>query len=574
MQISSRSLLRTAIIFLGVMLCLGLVLSYGLTDREARALSAGEWSTVHTAVDNFITGQYQADAVDGESGFTTDAATLKGQIDSNADSTYLGEGDDAANAPVLVDVLNGGFGGMIQTTAVLGSWNTTALDAAHVNAVAAAVDAHEAAGFSTDVVVYCLTGHTESVAAGALGAVANAGGLGGSSAPNVLGLKWGRYGWNTGSHSYTKTNTLGTPAASPGYSTATNAGACNGSTPDSELVRCTAQWALSATGGNVGNGTVAGATTGYGTSQVIDLRSGDLTGASVATSGSTTQVPLNTVFNTGLTDINPAGTKKVFANRTQHTAGMVAAGAEMLGYDSSFASWGLAEYNNTIGEQKVGAGAGYGLVPTSTIDTTAPTVTVGPSAGSITDTSASISRTADEPATMKVEYGTTTGVYTMTTNDTVLNANKSVGLSGLTASTTYYVQVTSYDGAANATVSSEISFTTAAPPCTPAKPTLDMTMGNVYWASPADYTARLLSVDLGITNNSANSASSVMISGATVVPVSVTLTGTPYNVGSIAVSATGNTTVKYNVPMGVGSFSASMTGTAIDDCDATNWNMP
>ncbi|MHB1003592.1 MAG: hypothetical protein ACYC1B_07185, partial [Thermoleophilia bacterium] len=393
MQIRSRSLLRVAVVFLGVMLCIGLFMSYGLNDRDARALNASEWDTVRAALDSFITTQYTADAVDGESGFTTDAATLKGQIDSDGDGTYLGEGDDAANAPVVVDVLNGGGGGIIQTTAVIGNWNSTALDAAHVSAVAGKVDAHEAAGFSTDVVVYCLTGHTESVAAGGYGAVSYAGGLGGTTPPKVLGLKFGRYGWNSGSHSYSKTNTLAAPSASPGYSAATNAGACNGSTPDSELVRCTAQWALSTTGGNVANGTVAGAGTGYGTNAVIDLRPGSVGSNSVGISGSTYQVPLNTVFNTGLTDINPAGAKKIFANRTQHTAGMVAVGAEMLGYDSSFTSWGLAEYNNTIGEQFTG-GAGYGLIAATAIDTTAPTVTVAPAASNVTDTTADISRTA------------------------------------------------------------------------------------------------------------------------------------------------------------------------------------
>jgi hypothetical protein len=155
---------------------------------------------------------------------------------------------------------------------------------------------------------------------------------------------------------------------------------------------------------------------------------------------------------------------------------------------------------------------------------------------------------------MKVEYGTTTGVYTDTVNNTVLNASKTVGLSGLAPSTTYYVQVTSYDGQANGTVSSEFDFTTAAPPCTPAKPSLSMAMTNVYWADMAAYTARSLSVDLAITNNGANNASSVMITGATVVPALVSMTGAPHSAGSIAASATGNVTVTFNVPMGVAAF--------------------
>jgi hypothetical protein len=65
-----------------------------------------------------------------------------------------------------------------------------------------------------------------------------------------------------------------------------------------------------------------------------------------------------------------------------------------------------------------------------------------------------------------------------------------------------------------------------------------------------------------------------MITGATVVPALVSMTGAPHSAGSIAASATGNVTVTFNVPMGVAAFKASMTGKAIDDCDGNDYFMP
>ncbi|MHB9089751.1 MAG: hypothetical protein ACYC5A_11150, partial [Thermoleophilia bacterium] len=411
MQIRSRLLFRTAIVILGVVLCLGLLLSYGLAEREAKAISATEWDTVRIALNNYVTNQYESSAAT-EYGFVIDSGALKSRIDSNGDGTYLGEGDDAGNNPVIVDVLISSAG-IIPTTVSRSNWNTTSLQSASVNSVAAFVNSHEAAGFSTDVVVYCLTGHTEAAAAGGFGAIAGAGGLGGSSTPKVLSLKYGRAGWGptTNTKTFTATNTTGAPDALPSaYANATQADAtCNGKT-GSELVRCVAERAVSATGGSVGNGVNPPVTT-Y---QAIDLRPGG--GTTIEQTNATYNIPVNTIFNSGLNYLNPAATpKKLFVGDTQHMAGMVATGAEMLGYDSAFLQWGLANYNKNIGEiydasdnfgyaqQNVGANVAAPL------DTTAPTVTVAPAASNVTDTTADISRTANEPATMKVEYGTAAG---------------------------------------------------------------------------------------------------------------------------------------------------------------------
>jgi hypothetical protein len=174
---------------------------------------------------------------------------------------------------------------------------------------------------------------------------------------------------------------------------------------------------------------------------------------------------------------------------------------------------------------------------------------------------------------MKVEYGTTSGVYTNTVNNTVLNANKTVGLSGLSASTTYYVRATTYDGNANGTVSTEFSFTTAAPPCTPGKPGLSVSLGSVFWASYADYTARELSVNYTINNTGATDAYAVQITGATS-SWGVTLsTAVPVSLGNIAAAGSAGTTLKHHVPPGVTKFRTTISAAASDAC-GTGYTYP
>ncbi|RJQ42682.1 MAG: hypothetical protein C4534_09730 [Gaiellales bacterium] len=447
------------------------------SQEDAQALSASEWEYVRQALEDFVAAQYQYDSVGGESGFITDAATLKTQIDSNNDGIYLGEGDDAANAPVLVDVLEN-QATWIPATSSRSYWNgsvttTTGptLGTTSVNQIAGRVDAHEAAGFSTDVVVYCATGHTESAAAGGLAAVSYAGGLGGSTPPKVLAFKWGRYGWGpTGSKTYSNTNTMVAPGASGGpYSDGTGpaADACAGSTPTTELVRCVAEWALSTTGGNVGNG----ANPPLSTYQAVDLRPATITETvDGGGAGNDLSIPIDTAFTTGLNNLDPAGTKKLFVNRTQHTAGMIATGAEMLGYDSAFLQWGLPNYNNGQDEKFTGPGP-YAQV-TTPVDFTAPVISNVAATGTIDG--ATITWSTDEPATSVLEWSLTEGGPYTKVNDTVLHAAHSMTITGQAPGARIYYRVSSYDGQANGgTPTSEGSVTV--------NRTINHTTDNVYY---------------------------------------------------------------------------------------------
>jgi hypothetical protein len=203
------------------------------------------------------------------------------------------------------------------------------------------------------------------------------------------------------------------------------------------------------------------------------------------------------------------------------------------------------------------------------VDTTGPSVSsVDVPAPSITETSADVHRVtvAAEPATMKVQYGTTSGVYTSTVNNTVLNADKTVTLGSLSAGTTYYYQVTSYDAYANPTVSAEGSFTTAVPPCD-GKPALSITAKYAYWANWTDYTNRQLSVRYQVNNSGATNAGNVQITGATgTAGVTLTAGQTPVSLGSIAAGGNVKTTLVYTVPVGVAKFYTTISASAEDNC--------
>ena len=112
-----------------------------------------EWTVVANAIDTYITNQYVA-TDDGEAGFLMDGGpwtgtgtTLKDRIDSNNDGVILGEGDDAANAPVLIDVYSP-FSTFIPGTSyrLSGAW-TTGADITNAPALAGKVADHRTAGF-------------------------------------------------------------------------------------------------------------------------------------------------------------------------------------------------------------------------------------------------------------------------------------------------------------------------------------------------------------------------------------------------------------------------------------------
>ena len=100
---------------------------------------------------------------------------------------------------------------------------------------------------------------------------------------------------------------------------------------------------------------------------------------------------------------------------------------------------------------------------TIVVDTTAPTVSAV-AATNITNGGATVNWTTNEPATSRVEYGTTTAYGQSTTLDSTLATAHSVGLTALAAQTTYNYRVRSIDAAGNERVGSNASFRTLAGP--------------------------------------------------------------------------------------------------------------
>ncbi len=96
-----------------------------------------------------------------------------------------------------------------------------------------------------------------------------------------------------------------------------------------------------------------------------------------------------------------------------------------------------------------------------------PLITAGPTAGSITQTSAVISWTTSEPATSMVRYASQPGVYQNAVDAAYLSQHE-VTLSGLAPNTHYAYLVRSFDSAGNRVESRQAFFRTlAAPGSTP-----------------------------------------------------------------------------------------------------------
>ncbi len=93
-----------------------------------------------------------------------------------------------------------------------------------------------------------------------------------------------------------------------------------------------------------------------------------------------------------------------------------------------------------------------------------PTTITAVTAGNITNGSAVITWTTNNPASSQVQYGTSISYGSTTTLDGALVTSHSQQISGLAASTLYHYRVLSTDGGGTPVNSGDNTFTTAAPP--------------------------------------------------------------------------------------------------------------
>lgn len=110
-------------------------------------------------------------------------------------------------------------------------------------------------------------------------------------------------------------------------------------------------------------------------------------------------------------------------------------------------------------------------------------------AGSVTNTTATITWTTDVPSSSRVEYGPTTSYGTLTPVDSAQVTSHSIALSGLTPNTIYHYRVISTNANGTAT-SNNYTFTTVGPPVITSgpAPNTTQTTATILWSTspPAD----------------------------------------------------------------------------------------
>jgi chitodextrinase len=165
---------------------------------------------------------------------------------------------------------------------------------------------------------------------------------------------------------------------------------------------------------------------------------------------------------------------------------------------------------------------------------TTPPVASNIAASNITQNSATITWTTNEPADSLVRYGLTTSYTAQSTLDTSLLTSHSITLTGLSANTTYNYRVDSRDGSGNLTTSANFTFTTQAAATdtqAPSTPTnlsasaISSSQINLSWTASTD--------NVGVTGYD-------IYRGGTLL---TTVTGTTYSNTGL----TANTTYSYTV---------------------------
>ena len=510
MQLSSKSLSKTVVILTALLLTIGIFVVVINASMQAKADSAGDRQYIGNMLNSYLAGQPSSDTA-GENGVVipggvaSTAGSLHKRLDSNEDSAILAEYDDAANTPIIVDV------DPTQTTFVPGTVLRVAASgvasSTSLLTIKDAVAKHRQLGLSTDIVVYCLTGHTQSPAVMALGALSQAhffDSAEGTTPPKVYGLKYGRLGWggNTNAPTYTSTKPITTSLITPAATALPALLATCGAGSDIEKVQCRAAEALSWTT-NPANITEASSSSLVNTTNLaIDVRPTLAAGTSVwaMTTGAskTLNLPLATLFSddgsgsfANLQKLNNTKTNW-FTGESQHLGGMAAQGALMMSFTTSkvkIESWGNAKWNSTLPTQFTVAGRGYDYAfvagsnanPTTGLDNlgpmyfaedyAAPGDVAGdpanhgrgqwagqtPYSDGVTDTAAAIHwKTPGEASMGRLEYSTDpalAGATVVSTSDeggaTLLAKDHDVSLTGLAASTTYYYRANAYDGLGN-----------------------------------------------------------------------------------------------------------------------------
>jgi len=102
--------------------------------------------------------------------------------------------------------------------------------------------------------------------------------------------------------------------------------------------------------------------------------------------------------------------------------------------------------------------------------------------------------------------------------------------------------------------------------CSGGKPSLSLGLGNVFWASYADYISRYLTVNYKVNNAGASTAYNMQVVGSQATAGVLSLTAMPINLGNVSGASSAPVTLVYFVPCGVSHFQATVYVTAKDTC--------
>ncbi|WP_270888966.1 galactose oxidase-like domain-containing protein [Pedococcus sp. 5OH_020] len=200
-------------------------------------------------------------------------------------------------------------------------------------------------------------------------------------------------------------------------------------------------------------------------------------------------------------------------------------------------------------------------VTTPAPDTTPPTISAI-SSGTPTPSAATITWRTDEPSDSQVVYGRTTTYGSSTTLAGALVTSHSQTVAGLVASTTYHYQVRSADASGNVALSSDATFTTAAPPADTTPPSVSVTApasgatvaGTVQVTATASDNVGVVGVQLRLDGAALGSED---ITAPYSVPWDTTAaTDGAHQLSAVARDAAGNTTTATTVSVTVSNGSA------------------
>ncbi|OHA91092.1 MAG: hypothetical protein A2665_01340 [Candidatus Zambryskibacteria bacterium RIFCSPHIGHO2_01_FULL_46_30] len=195
--------------------------------------------------------------------------------------------------------------------------------------------------------------------------------------------------------------------------------------------------------------------------QIVDTDAGTA-GVQIAPGSLMPVTVINTVDNTGGSVqfsqlANPGSTFSGSGTLATVTFRAVSSGTANVTFDFTLGNSTDTNVAGLGGDllASVGSGSYSGIA----LDITPPIIS-SISAGSITQSGATITWTTNEPADTQVEYGPSTSYGLQTVLNTSLVTSHSATLSGLSSATTYHYRVKSRDAAGNLAQSSNQTFTT------------------------------------------------------------------------------------------------------------------